>query len=478
MFAKILQWLREVWSKMISGTDLKSKLKVDISMSGYMINALQLWTRMYVNQAAWLSEPNNIVSMNLPAAIAGEISRAVTIEMQVKIEGDNPRAKFLNEQFAPVMEKLRQQVEFGCAKGGLMFKPYVRDGKIAVDYIQADQFFPVTFDTDGKITACVFADQLQKGQTFYHRLEFHRMTSKGCEVKNMAFMSSDKTTLGSEISLQTVDEWKDIAPQAIITGIDKPLFAYFRYPQANNIDPTSPLGVSCYSRAVDLIQQADLQWSSLLWEFDSGKRALYVDELAFDQDKNGKPILPNKRLYRTLKGVTDVGKEEMFKEWSPDFRETSILAGLEAILRKIEFTCGLAYGTLSNPQTIDKTATELKISQQRSYATVSDTQKALQNALDQLIWAMDIWVTLEQLAPEGDWSTVYDFDDSVVVDKDTQFQQDLRLVTTNIMSPIEFRMRNFGEDEKTAAKMIAAATPVQPQDQFGQGNGGGNQGGK
>jgi A118 family predicted phage portal protein len=159
--------------------------------------------------------------------------------------------------------------------------------------------------------------------------------------------------------------------------------------------------------------------------------------------------------------------DALFQEWSPSFREANLLAGLDAILRKIEFNCGLAYGTLSNPQTVDKTATGLKISQQRSYATVVDTQEALETALEQLLWAMDVWATIGSLSPRGAYQTVYDFDDSVIVDKDAQFQQDLRLVGQGIMGKVEFRMRNFGEDEATAKARIAEIqNEQQPADLF------------
>ena len=133
------------------------------------------------------------------------------------------------------------------------------------------------------------------------------------------------------------------------------------------------------------------------------------------------------------------------------------------------FNCGLAYGTLSDPEAVEKTATEIAVSRQRTYATITDTQKTLQAALEQLIWAMDVWATLGKLAPRGTYQVVYSFDDSVVVDKDAQFQQDLRLVGAGIMSKIEFRMRNFGEDEVTAKKKLAQVSAEQPETTFFEG---------
>lgn len=447
---------------MISQSSVKTALKVDISISSAMAEALQTWSQLYENKASWLNK--DVKSLNLPAAIAGEIARAVTIEMDVELAG-SPRADFLAVQFKPVLDKLRDQVEKGCAKGGLMMKPYVKGKSIAVDFVQADQFYPIAFDASGNITSCVFADQRQIGDQHYTRLEYHALIENGCLIRNLAFRSATADTLGQEISLSEVPEWTDLQPEATITNIDRPLFAYFKYPLANNIDPTSPLGVSCYSRAVDLIHNADIQWSNLLWEFESGQRALYADVLAFTTE-SGKKVLPQKRLYRALNGSSDLGDnpEGLFHEWSPEFREASIISGLDAILKKIEYNCGLAYGTLSDPQSVDKTATEIKTSKQRTYATITDTQKALQDALEQLIWAMDVWVTLGNLAPRSSYATTYHFDDSVIVDSDLQFQQDLRLVGSGIMSKVEFRMRNFGEDEATAKKKIAEVLAEQPTD--------------
>ena len=448
---------------MLTTQTLKSSMKVDAAISAPMATALQTWCQMYENKATWLSA--DVKSLNLAAAISSEIARAVTIEMQVKLTG-SARADFLTAQLNPVLDKLRQQVEYGIAKGGLMLKPYVVGKQVLVDFVQADQFFPVSFDENGNITACVFADTRQQGTWWYTRLEYHSMEDKGCKVTNRAFKSTVKDNLGNECPLTEVEVWKDLELEATISPLEKPLFAYFRYPQANNIDSTSPLGVSCFARAVSLVEQADRQWSDLLWEFDSGKRALYIDVLAFGKDEDGKPILPNKRLYRTLE--TGSAEGELFEEWSPNFREQNLLAGLEAILRKVEFACGLAYGTLSNPQTIDKTATELMISQQRSYIAVSDTQKSLEQALEQLLWAMDAWTTLSKLAPAGAYSATYSWDDSIIVNKDLQFQQDLRLVTAQIMGKLEWRMRNFGETEEIARKMLSQVEVPETQDVFGQ----------
>ena len=112
---------------------------------------------------------------------------------------------------------------------------------------------------------------------------------------------------------------------------------------------------------------------------------------------------------------------------------------------------------ISDPNIVDRTATEIKSTKQRSYSTIVDVQKAITKMLDGLLYAMDVWTTLGKLAPKGKYSATYDYDDSVIVDRSAQFTEDLRLVTTQIMSKVEFRMRNMREDEATARKMLGMA---------------------
>lgn len=451
MFDKLIGWIKRVM-KMFYKSDIKKSLNVDVAVSDEMTKAITLWGRMYDGHPPWLVD--NIKSLNLPSAIASEVARLTTIEMKSEISG-SARADYLNGQYQNVIDDLRKYVEYGCAKGGLVLKPYVDGGNIQIDYIQADHFMPTSFDSSGRITGAVFVDQISRNDTIYTRLEYHNLTDAGYAIKNLAFKSLNKIDLGQQIALTAIDEWASLEPEVLLTNVTVPMFAYFKVPQANTIDSRSPLGVSVYSRAVDLIEEADKQYSRLLWEFESGERALYLSDGAFRKDDKGKPILPNKRMYHLISS----DDSDLFEDWSPNLREQNILNGLDAILIKIEDTCGLARGTFSNPQTEAKTATELKILRQRSYATVADSQKALKKALDDLVAAMDIWCTLYNLAPKGKYETSFEFDDSIITDRQVEFVEKQQLVTSGIMQQWEFRMWYFGETKEQAKAMVNENKP-------------------
>ncbi len=440
MFENIKGFWERMRGNMLEKTTIGRAFNQKVAVSQEMHHAIELWKEMYERQEG----------LHLASVIAFEMARLITVELNSEVLGGE-RAEFLNKQYKRVLENIRIPVEFGCAKGGLVLKPYVVQNEILVDFIQADKFFPTDFDEMGRIRGAVFVQSLVRGNKFYTRLESHRFEGQTYVISNKAFCSNSRDFVGGEVSLSEVEEWKDLAEQLSIANVKKPLFGYFRPHIANTVDASSPLGVSVFANAVNLIEDADVQYERLLWEFESGERALIANSMAFKRDRDGKPRLPDKRLYKTL----DVEDIDFFKEWSPQIRVEEFAAGLNKIFRQIEFNCGLAFGTISEVSESEKTAEEIRSSKQRSYATVADNQKALQNALSDLVYGMDVWCTLYKLAPKGDYGLRFDFDDSIAADRKAQFEEKVSLVNMGIMTPEEFRMWYFGEDEETAKRMLS-----------------------
>lgn len=407
---------------------------------------LNLWKAMYENNAPWQNQ--DVTGLSLASAIAGELARLTTIEMKSRVLGSE-RGEFLDKAYQKILEKSRIFTELACAKGSIILKPYIKDGKIHVDFIEPENFLPLSFDDDGNITGAVFLDRIYEDDFIYTRIEEHRL-GENYVITNKAYKSSTKGELGNEIPLTHVKSWEMLEEYSEISGIKYPLFSHFKMPMTNIHNTDSPMGVSVFDRACDLIKDADIQYSRLLWEFESGKRALFLDESAITRDKLGRKIIPDTRLYRMLNTEDDT----LFKDWTPAIRNAELSDGLNRILRSIEFSCGLAYGTLSDVQASDKTAEEIRSSKQRSYATVADIQRSLENALTDLLYAMDKWVSIYSLAPEGDYSVSFDFDDSIVADRTQEFSEKAKLLELGIIKPWEFRMWYFGEDENAAKSAL------------------------
>lgn len=467
MFAGLKNILTRMVSKLFSKNTIEKSMHVDVAVSNDMSNAIDKWIAMYENKAPWLDD--NIKSMNLASAIASEFAKLVTMEFESEITTDD----FLNEEYQVVIDGIRNSTEYACAKGGLCFKPYVNNGHIEVDLVQADSFYPVSYNSRKEITAAVFVETKQEGDNLYTRLEYHRFNDSGnYQITNQAFKKKNygnnivnNSDLGNQVSLSEVADWENIEEEVEIKNIDKPLFSYFKMPMANTIETGSPLGVSVYSRAIDLIKEADKQYSRILWEYEGSELAVHAAAELFKpkRDKNGNitsgemPV-GKERLYRKLDiDTSDPNGSKPLDVFNPEIRDTSLYNGLNKQLRLIEFNVGLAYGTLSDLQEVDKTAEEIKSSKQRSYQTVKDIQKALKKALKDLIYAMNTLAQLYKLSTKKidiEKDVSFDFDDSIIVDKKTELIEMRNDIVAGIIDPIFYIMEKYGKTEEEARKMM------------------------
>ena len=343
---------------------VEKALGVEICESGVMQNAIELWHNMYKNEPPWRGGEDNVIPLNLPAAISEEFARLILTEFSMEVTG-SPMAAFINEQLKDQLTDLNKFVEMYCADGAIVVKPFVtnidENGKptaIELDFVKAVDFFPCAFNNKGEITAAVFVEGKKIGDYLYTRLEYHELTGMTYTIINKAFKSEEiyqynddgtyavRDRFRKEVPLSEVDEWAGLSEEPVIIGnIDKPLFAYIKVPKANNIDTDSPLGVSVFSRATEIIEQADIQYGRVLWEYKATEAAILGDSELFQTDKHGKPVLPagQERMFKTFDfDNADGTNKGLLKEYAPQIRYEALFQGLNKLLMKIEFLVGLA----------------------------------------------------------------------------------------------------------------------------------------
>jgi len=453
---RIWEKIRKAVRNMFRKSNIEAAFGTSIVVSSKMEHKMQLWSDMFENHPPWRDDEKGMLTMNLAASVSSEMARLVTLEMKTDITG-SPRADYLNAQYQPVVKKARQLTEYACAMGGVVLKPFVSGERIFVSVVQALDFYPTAFDSDGDVTGGIFADYAFIGNYKYTRLEEHKLENKTLTITNKAFRTvvselstTQEDVLGDPVSLEEVPEWAGVSNVVVIHDVERTLFHYFKMPFANCVEPRSPLGVSVYAKAEDQIQEADRQWTESMWEYEGGELAVHASTSLFPLDESGAPIIPKgkERLFYTF----DYNTDQKLDTFSPAFRDGSLFNGLNKILQQVEFNCGLAYGTFSDPDHVDLTATQVKQSRQRSFSTVADIQKSLQDALEHLAYAMDVLASLYELAPDGDYEVSYYWDDSLVVDSEAQRMIDLQEVTNGIMQKWEYRVKWYGEDEETAKK--------------------------
>lgn len=373
-------WIKDmigrVVNKLFPKTGIEKALGLRIAVSDKMRNAIQLWGDMYTDQPYWKND--KCKTMNLPAAIAHEFSRLITLENEFVVTG-SPFADYINEQLHASLKNFKNVVELYCAKGGIAMKPYVNGKKIEVDFTQAENFYPIEYDNNG-ISGAVFVDVYRTKKFIYTRLEIHQFRTNQTvidengnarvtntyTVENRAYKSepihdylSDDELVGvtarepfkQEVLLSEVSKWASLSPKEVIYDVEKPLFVYVRVPAANNVDTQSPLGASVYAKAVDAIMDADQQYSQTKFEFEAFEAAIDAEADLFKKEKDGTLKLPTgkERVFRTYDTRSDGTGQPLLREFAPDFRDSSLFNGLDHYLKIVEFLCELTYGTISDP---------------------------------------------------------------------------------------------------------------------------------
>ena len=152
------------------------------------------------------------------------------------------------------------------------------------------------------------------------------------------------------------------------------------------------------------------------------------------------------RLYRHL----DLGADDTYQAWTPSLRDSHYIQGLNIYTNKIEDMLGLARGTLSQAESEARTATEIKLLKQRTYITISAIQDSLEDCLLDVVYAMNMFASMYNLAPKGTYDTNIEWKDSILTDTDTELEQKLNLQNAGILSKAEVRAWYTGESVESA----------------------------
>ena len=442
--------LKRLWGRIVSMfnyTTLKNIIGKDVALSQPMIDAINKWKKMLVGNADWCGDI--VESLKLEEGICREFADSVLVEMEAKILNNDNMDVVLQKSLSDMNKKLQT----GLALGAMVLRPL---GPDKAEYVAADKFIPISFDDSGTPNDIAFLVVKCVGENdYYTRVERHYFTNGNLTIENKCYHSQSQSDIGQYCSLEEVAEWANILPGPLTyPGMTEMDFGYYQNPIENKVDGSS-CGVSVYESAENLIRKADVQGARLDWEYDSGERAIHVDERAL-KNRGGKTYLPRlkKRLYKGLN--LDDNNKDLYKEYSPEMRDEAFRRGLEEYKREIEFNVGLAYGDLSDAQEVDKTATEVLASKTRKYNRVTAIQGKLEGCLNGFVNALAFYNGSYMSGVEF----TCEFNDSILADEESERQQDRQDVSMGVMSLLEYRMKWYNEDEETAKSKIPEQNQV------------------
>lgn len=458
MFSKIIDKLKGWWNKMFDYEKVISDFGLDTQTSKEMLEAVKLWTNIFNGKAPWQSD--EVKSLHVAKTTCEKVSKAVTLELKTSCT-----EKYINGVYQRFMKNIRRYAEFGIAKGSMFFKPTYENGRIKISVIHGDKFIPFKFDDTGELLGLIIIDQFTKGNDVFTRLEYNELIGTSIQIKNIAYKGqTNGVILSNKIDLKSVEKWKDLEEITQIDNVDRLIGGFFTMKNANTVDNDNPMGVSLFHNAIGTLEEIDKQFSRTLWEYEGSELAIDASEDLFQKDKHGNLKLPKgrKRLYRGL----SFDKENEWNVFSPEIRDTALFNGLNELLRQAESEMGLSFGILSKSDDIAKTATEIKTSKQDYYVTVSDIQASLQIALEDLIYGIYVLCKLYGIPVSSTYETNFDWDDSILIDKDMLQKQAQLELNQDIIDKVQYFIitRDWSEEEAIAfVKKMEQRSPKQEE---------------
>lgn len=336
-----------------------------------------------------------------------------------------------------------QLCELCDALGTGAFVEYLSNGEIRIDYLQADMIYPLSWDSRG-ITECAFSSLVHVSNRDCVYLQIHRLDGGKYVIENHLY-EYENSEIGEEVDLPEGLE------EEYITGSEVPLFQIIKPNIVNNLDTSNPMGISVFANAIDVLKGIDLTYDAMDVEIDTGRRMVMLSADKFIPTATGfKDIISNKeKIIRYIDGMD----EELIKDYSPEFRSSALKEMLELQLSLLGEKCGMGTNMFEFTPKGVKTATEVISEDSDLYQNLKKHEIILEEAIGGMIKAIEVLS-----GSTGEKVTVKDiqitFDDSIIQDKEAERQQYKEEVAMNIMSPVEYRMRVYNEDEETAKKMI------------------------
>ena len=446
---------------------LKSRAKDEFNIEVISSDQMDAWVteciNIYQGNPSWIDPDDYIDTVNFAKEICSEMARLVTMGIGIHIDGSS-RAKWLQEQIDRVYFQLRHWVEYGCAYGTVILKP---NGD-TIDLYARNQF-EITHVTGDQIDGVVFHNQQKLGDKWYLRLEYHRFDDDQYRITNKCYVGDSPNDTKKRIDI-SLTPWSELAEESAILGVDRPLFGVFRTPAANNLDMGSPFGPPIFSEAVQELRDLDTAYSRNAKEIRDSKRIVLLDTDAMLP--GGMPVAKTPHaleMQRNQLGLPDMvknvrgdGTKTFYQEINPALNTETRLKGINALLNQIGYKSGFSNGHfVFNESGGIQTATQVEADQQRTIQTVKDVRDKLENCLDGLVYALDVFATLYKLAPAGTYEAVYDFGD-ITYNREEDRARWWGYVQAGKVPAWKFFVKFEGMTEEDAKEMTAEAQPKTP----------------
>lgn len=398
----------------VNNTDIGKVFGVELISSDEMNNALKRWDDISTGKPPWKNEGDEIDTINMAKHVADYRAKLTMLDIGIAVSG-SARADFLQTLADDLLKRLPEKLPEADRLGGIIIK---WNGE-TWDFVLPGEFGITAKNNNGEIEGAIFASHASEGNSHFTRLEYHRFegndeNGRVYRITNKAFknqfVGEGKYNLGRPVALQSVAAWANMIEEASISKLEKPLFAYFRIPGANTVDPASPLGLSVFANAQHELKALDIAISRKDSEVEDSKHITFVGQALIQNAQNKGIELP--RFVKGLGMGLNDGEVSAIHEHVPTLLTDQRIKDINFNLSLVGVKCGFSEGVfVMDGQTGVITATQVESDDRDTIQTIKTDRDALQDALQQAFYGADALATLYGLAPLGEYEINYSFGD-------------------------------------------------------------------
>lgn len=367
----------------------------------------------------------DIDDINFNAIFSNKLANYTISDSNMNIEGDNKRADLLNMTGQSMWKKAKKITSMAFGYGGVLIVPYVKGGKIYYNLVPQDR---MTIDEmEGElITGATIEAERKTIKSKTNEKVYIRWTNykiiNGNEVITQQYSDKD----GNQIPAP--DFWKDIQEVRTITNVDRVLFGYIKSP-INNRKTNDKYGVPITYGCDATIDEIKVTLQQMIREYELKETFVGADATMFD----GKNALPKNGLWKKV----DSGKDDFFEVFDPQFRDYTIR--LQELYKRLEHEVGTSYGILSEVNSQQATATEIKRSMYDTFTLCNDMQKNIEKGMEDFFYACNVLANAFNLSPQGDYEVSFEWSYGLIEDTQTEWSQMIWANNQGIISDVEIR---------------------------------------
>jgi A118 family predicted phage portal protein len=367
----------------------------------------------------------SIDDINFSAIFSNKLANYTISDSNMNIEGDNARVDLLNKTGQSLWKKIKKPVSMAFGYGGVILVPYVKGGKLYYNLVPQSR---LTIDeTDGDLItgATVLAEKKVVSGTI-SQTTYLRWTNYKIENNNLTITQQFSDDKGNKIPVP--EFWKDIQEVSLITNVDRVPFGYIKSP-INNRKTNDIYGVPITYGCEATILEIKETMKQMIREYELKECFVGADVTMF----NGKNALPSNGLFKKIDSTND----DFFEVFDPQFRDYT--TRLQELYKRLEHEVGTSYGILSEVDTSNATATEIKRSMYDTFTITDDMRSNIEKALDDFFYACNVLANAYNLSPQGEYEVSYEWSYSLLEDTQTEWTQLTYAQNKGIISDVELR---------------------------------------